>query len=153
MKFFSIQTKELIMKKYIYLALTCVFVLMAGCGGPKVVTISPVGNEMKYDVTSFTVKAGQTVRLVMDNKATLPIMKHNVVILRNQDAVDRVGQEALTAEDHLPIDEAIIAATPIADAGQVTEVEFTAPEKAGQYPYICTFPGHYMVMRGVMIVE
>ena len=143
-----------IMKRNILLTFfASLFVVLAGCGGPKVITISSVGNEMKYDITSFTVKSGEKVRLVMDNKATLPIMKHNIVILKSKDAIDRVGQASVLAKDHLPNDGAIIIATPMADAGQVTEVEFKAPMQPGRYPYICTFPGHYMMMHGVMIVQ
>ncbi len=28
-----------------------------------------------------------------------------------------------------------------------------APLAKGNYPYICTFPGHWMVMNGELIVE
>ena len=28
----------------------------------------------------------------------------------------------------------------------------TAPDKPGEYPYVCTYPGHYLVMRGVLKV-
>jgi len=135
------------------------FILMVlslyGCGGSKEVTviIKPIGNEMKYETTTFSVKAGQKVRLVMDNTATLFIMKHNVVILRSKEAIDEVGQQAISAKDNLPDHAAIIAATPITDPQQRSEVTFTAPETPGEYPYICTYPGHYISMRGVMIVN
>jgi azurin len=32
-------------------------------------------------------------------------------------------------------------------------MRFEAPEKPGRYPYLCTFPGHWVVMKGVMIVR
>lgn len=140
-------------KKYLFSALLSISFLLTACGGPAVVTIESVGNEMKYNISTFEVKSGQKVRLIMDNKASLPVMKHNIVILDSADAINRVGQAAITAENYLPDDASIIAATPIADAGQVTEVEFTAPSKKGRYPFICTFPGHYMMMQGVMIVN
>jgi len=31
-------------------------------------------------------------------------------------------------------------------------LRFTAPDKPGEYPYICTFPGHWRIMQGVMKV-
>ena len=31
-------------------------------------------------------------------------------------------------------------------------IYFTAPDQPGEYPYICTFPGHYLAMRGVLVV-
>lgn len=128
-------------------------VLLISCGSNvKTITITPVGNEMKYEVSEFEVNAGETVKLVMNNTATAKMMKHNVVILNDKNAVDRVGRAALTAPDYLPKDDAIIVATPMAGAGETTEVEFVAPQKVGEYVYICTFPGHYMVMKGVMRV-
>jgi azurin len=42
----------------------------------------------------------------------------------------------------------VIAHTPMAKPGETTEVTFTAPA-AGTYPFICTVPGHYMLMKGV----
>jgi putative heme-binding domain-containing protein len=38
------------------------------------------------------------------------------------------------------------------DHGKEQVIEFTAPKTEGAYPYICSFPGHHLVMRGVMIV-
>jgi azurin len=32
-------------------------------------------------------------------------------------------------------------------------IHFDAPKEKGDYPYLCTFPGHWMVMNGVMKVE
>jgi len=141
------------MKKALYTVLLSLLMFLSACGGPKVITIGAVGNEMKFDKTSFTVNAGEKIRLVMDNKATMAAMKHNVVVLTDKEAINRVGQAALTAQDYLPSDPAIIAATPVADIGQKTQVEFTAPNTPGEYPFICTFAGHYLAMQGVMIVE
>ncbi|MDE0837988.1 MAG: plastocyanin/azurin family copper-binding protein [Kiritimatiellae bacterium] len=36
--------------------------------------------------------------------------------------------------------------------GEEDVVTFTAPA-AGTYNYLCTFPGHYAVMNGVMTVK
>lgn len=134
--------------------------LVAACGGGTgavhEVTITPVGNEMRYAVTEFTVRAGQQVRLVLNNTATSPAMRHNVVILSDQESIDRVGMAGVQvgeAADYVPQDDAILAYTPMADPGETVEVTFTAPEQTGNYPYICTFPGHYALMQGTMRVQ
>lgn len=129
----------------------CLF--LTACGGPKVVTISSVGNEMKFDITQFEVKAGETVKLVLNNKATASVMKHNVVILTDKESINRVGLAAINAPNYLPEDPAIFIATTLVEPGQKTELTFTAPTEPGRYPYICTFPGHYALMQGVMIVK
>ena len=31
-------------------------------------------------------------------------------------------------------------------------LRFKAPSKPGIYPYVCTFPGHWVIMNGIMVV-
>lgn len=123
--------------------------------GVRVVTIQPVGNEMRYAQTEFTVQAGEQVRIVFENTATSEAMHHNVVVVESRDDIDRVGTTALEAgpPEYIPEDDAILAYTSMAAPGETVEVTFTAPEEAGDYPYICTYPGHYMMMQGTMTVE
>lgn len=120
------------------------------------VTIKPVGNQMKYEQTEFTVEAGSEVSLTFDNVASSPAMKHNVVILdgTGDKLVQRVGNAALDAADsgYIPDDDAILAATEMADPGETVTMTFTAPSEPGTYTYICTFPGHFMMMQGTMTV-
>jgi azurin len=118
-------------------------------------TMTPVGEQMEYEQKEFTVHPGQTVHLTFQNTATNPAMSHNVVVLRDSTRINAVGQAAMgaAATDYIPQNrmEDIIAHTPLSAPGQTVEVTFTAPA-AGDYPYICTFPGHYMTMQGVMHV-
>lgn len=143
------------MKKIILMSILAFMVFLSGCSSDKTVEIeiTPQGNAMEYAVKSFEVKAGQEVKITMNNTATMPAMKHNVVILNDSTKIQEVGLAALSAENYLPDHSAIIIATPMADAGQVTSVTFTAPTQAGEYTYICTFPGHYNLMQGKMIVN
>ena len=149
------------------------FVLLAflvaavGCGGsdsdstdaPSAVTevtIQPVGNQMKYEQTEFTVPAGEEITLTFENTATSPAMEHNVVILTSTDdaVINRVGQAATGAADseYVPEDDAILAYTSMAKPGETVSMTFTAPSEPGEYRYICTFPGHYLSMQGTMRV-
>ena len=146
-------------------------VVLAACGGSSdgsgagdaasgesgEVLIQPVGNEMRFEKTSFSVAAGEEVTIVFENVATSPAMQHNVVVLTSDDDADvnRVGQAAVAAgesAEYIPDDEAILAHTPLAQPGETVRVTFTAPSEPGTYRYICTFPGHYMVMQGTMTV-
>lgn len=121
----------------------------------KTITITPVGNQMKFAQTKITVQPGQTVKIVFNNTATSSAMQHNVVVLNTSDesAITRVGQAAVSASNYVPDDPAILAATDVAKPGETVQVTFTAPETAGAYKYLCTFPGHYLSMQGTMIVE
>ncbi len=134
-------------------------VMLTGCGGGSSgnISMTPVGDEMRFEQTNFTVKPGQTVNIKFRNTATSQAMSHNVVFLNddNDATVERVGQAAMAAgeaKQFIPDDAAILAFTPLAKPGQQVSVTFTAPTEPGTYRYICTFPGHYMMMQGVMTV-
>jgi azurin len=138
---------------------------LVGCGGadaePKstavsALTLTPVGNQMAFEQTAFTVKAGSDVTLTFENTATSPAMAHNVVLLADNEAstIDRVGQAAVSAaaNAYIPEDDAVLAYTDLAQPGETVTLTFTAPSAPGEYAYICTFPGHYALMQGTMRV-
>ena len=83
----------------------------------------------------------------------MDIMKHNVVVLKSSKNIDEIGKAALTAKDNLPTHPDIIAASSMVGPGETTEFIVQLPNQAGTYPYICTYPGHYQVMQGKIIVE
>lgn len=113
--------------------------------------VSAVPNAMTYAVTRVEAPAGSTVRLVMDNReTTAAAMHHNVVLLDDSSAVDRVGRAAAGEMDHIPDDSAILVYTPMAIPGEQTAVIFTMPPP-GEYLFICTYPGHYQLMQGVLV--
>ncbi|MEM1127358.1 MAG: plastocyanin/azurin family copper-binding protein [Bacteroidota bacterium] len=126
--------------------------------GPTIaLTLQPVGNTMEFEQKALTVRAGQEVTLTMENTATVDAMVHNIVILNSNDdtVVNRVGMAALQAGEaagYIPEDAAILAYTPMALPGETTSVTFTAPLEPGEYRYICTYPGHYTLMQGVLTV-
>ncbi len=148
--------------------LLAALIATAGCGGSSSssseaaseavteVTITPVGNQMQFEQTEFTVPAGEEITLTFENTATSAAMKHNVVLLTTDEGsiVTRVGQAGTRAADneYVPEDDAVLAATGLADPGETVTVTFTAPSEPGSYRYICTFPGHYVTMQGTMTV-
>ena len=120
----------------------------------KTVTITPEGNQMAFAQTQLSVQPGQRVKIVFKNTASSPAMQHNLVVLNTakKDVVRRVGQAALSADNYVPDDPAVLAATDVAKPGETTSVTFTAPETPGEYTYVCTFPGHYVSMQGTLVV-
>ena len=46
----------------------------------------------------------------------------------------------------------VLAHTALIKMGDHGEAVFTVPA-AGKYPFICTFPGHYVTMKGTLIAE
>jgi azurin len=82
-------------------------------------------------------------------------MGHNFVLLKAGTDLAKFTAAAATsaATDYIPADKsAIIANTGLVGGGESTTIEFTAPE-AGTYDYICSYPGHYAVMKGKLKVS
>lgn len=108
-------------------------------------------NAMRYEVGRIEAPAGATVRLVIDNTTTTsPSMHHNVVVVRSEADVDRVGRLAAGVEGNVPADPAVLTATPMAGPGERRAVVFEMPPP-GAYPFVCTYPGHYPFMQGVLV--
>ncbi len=116
------------------------------------------GNDkMKYNKTEIRVEEGDKVVLTFEHVGTMSVetMGHNFVLLKKGTDVQEFGQKAAEAQDnnYIPEDtEAIIVHTEMLGGGEKTEITFQAPEK-GKYDYVCSFPGHLALMRGVFVVE
>ena len=119
------------------------------------------GNDtMQFDKKEFTVKEGQTVALTFKNVGKLPkaAMGHNIVILKEGTdvptfAMDSIANAQTTGLPVKPeLKEQVIAHTNTLGPGEEETVTFTAPA-AGKYDYICSFTGHFGIMKGVMTVE
>jgi azurin len=123
-----------------------------------VVEISLTGNDqMQFNKNELRVKAGQTVKLTFRHVGKMEenVMGHNFVLLKQGTEINEFGQEAAKAKEneYIPQDtDKIIAHTDMIGGGETTTIEFEAPA-AGTYDYICSFPGHYALMRGKFIVE
>ena len=122
------------------------------------VTVNITGNDtMMYDKTSFEVKSGQKVKLVFKNIGKLPkqAMGHNVVILKKGVDIATFCTAAISAApEYFPKDKKddVVAATKLLGPDEEDSVIFTAPA-AGVYDYVCTFPGHFALMKGKMTVK
>jgi azurin len=114
-------------------------------------------DQMQFDKKELQVKAGQEVTLTLKHSGKMEknVMGHNFILLKAGVNVDTFALNAvkLTETEYLPEDKSdIIAHTEMIGGGESTSVTFTAPEP-GTYDYICSFPGHYALMRGKFIVK
>ncbi len=116
-------------------------------------SIASVGDTMAFDKTKLTAPAGSKVHLVLKNAGKMAAMKHNWVLVKKgkEAEVALAGLEKAPDAGYVVPGDDVLAYTPLAEPGQTVEVTFDAPP-AGTYPYICTFPGHYMVMKGELTV-
>ncbi|MDP7188499.1 MAG: HEAT repeat domain-containing protein [Phycisphaerales bacterium] len=123
----------------------------------KRVHINTVPHKMAYDLTKFEVLAGQPVEIKLVNKDQMP---HNLVIGK-PGSLRRIGHAAdaqgtspeAIAREYIPDTHGILHALPLVMEGDTKYIRFIAPERPGRYPYICTYPGHWQLMNGVMTVR
>ena len=114
-------------------------------------------DQMQYSTKAFTVKAGTQVTVTLKNVGQLPKaqMGHNFVLLNSGSDVKTYADAAMGAQasDYIPANPPVpvIAHTKLLGPGESDTITFTAPT-AGQYPFLCSFPGHYGMMQGVMTV-
>lgn len=117
------------------------------------IEIASVGDTMAFDKTKLSVPAGSKVHITLKNRGTLPVMTHNWVLVKKgtEAHVAADGLEKAATTGYVVPGDDILAYTPMAAPGKTAEVTFDAPAP-GTYPYICTFPGHYVVMKGELTV-
>ena len=117
------------------------------------ITISTIEDKMLYDIKKFEVESGKSVILTFKNKDFPP---HNLLIVKPGKA-DEVANLAIAlgndgfGKQWRPDTPMILWGSTMIDYDEETVISFTAPSP-GDYPYVCTFPGHAMMMRGVMKV-
>ncbi|NJM07526.1 auracyanin [Candidatus Gracilibacteria bacterium] len=108
------------------------------------------GEQLVYDKTELSAPAGSAVTVRFQNNSAA--QQHNWVLVNGDGTVaDTVSEAGLTAgpdAGYLAAGDAnVLANTPLANGGETVEVSFTAPP-AGTYIYVCTVPGHSVLMRG-----
>ena len=116
-------------------------------------------DKMKYDVTAFDAKPGQKISVTLKNIGTTPkfSMGHNFVVLDRNVNVPNFLDAASTnaAHDYVPPDaKGVLAHTKLLGPGESDTATFNAPYIPGEYPFFCSFPGHYSQgTKGIMTVK
>ncbi|WP_281310438.1 azurin [Flavobacterium flavigenum] len=115
-------------------------------------------DQMQFNTNELKAVAGKPIKLTLKHVGKIPkeAMGHNLVILQegtDQSAFALKANEA-KATDYIPESEkaSIVAHTKLIGGGEEDTIEFTI-DKKGSYPFICSFPGHVAMMKGVLIVE
>lgn len=151
--------------------------LLAGCGGgggeaqkpaaePSAAS-QPAGrlveitsnDSMQFSLKEITAAPGEALRVSLHNVGKMPkaAMAHNWVLLvpMEESAVLGFAQSLATrAPSYLPEDMSkVLAHTRLLGPGERDEAVFNAPKEPGKYPFVCTFPGHAALMKGVLVVQ
>ena len=113
-------------------------------------------DQMQFDKKVLSASPGQKVTLTLNHtgRGNKMIMGHNFVLLKSGIDVDDFARRAVEAIDseYIPEGDEMIAYTTLIGGGETTSVTFEAPS-TGIYTFICTFPAHYQLMKGQLIVK
>ena len=112
---------------------------------------------LKYDQTLIKAKPGEAIILKLVNVDAMP---HNLVIVK-LGSIQKVGDASFkmlndpkaAEKDYVPDLPDVLHFVPVIDPNKEHSLHFSTPEQPGDYPFICTFPGHWMAMQGILKVE
>jgi putative heme-binding domain-containing protein len=124
--------------------------------GPTVITLHAVYEQMRFDKETIAVEAGRPIVITLQNDDAMP---HNLAILA-PGALQEIGlaAEKMTPTPdsqgrlYVPNSAKVLHATRLVTPGQQLQLAFDAPNESGDYPFVCTFPGHWLRMAGKLIV-
>ncbi|MCW1926085.1 plastocyanin/azurin family copper-binding protein [Luteolibacter arcticus] len=124
-----------------------------------VFVIKAVTEQLRFDTTEITVEPGKPFEVIFENPDLMP---HNLVFVQPgtvqavATAVQAQAPDKLDKQGRAYVpdnDSRVLGATKLLEAGQKETLRLTAPAKEGIYEFVCTFPGHWSVMQGKLVVK
>ncbi|MDB4703781.1 GDSL-type esterase/lipase family protein [Akkermansiaceae bacterium] len=118
--------------------------------------IKTIPGQLRYDHTRILVSAETAVHLIFENNDLMP---HNLVVVK-PGAIEEIGTAAdlmtadvkARAKDYVPASKKVLWSTNLLQPKERHELKFMAPAEPGEYSFVCTYPGHWRVMRGKLVV-
>ena len=124
--------------------------------GARELVVNAIGG-LQYDKTELTAKAGEPLALKLRNQDVMP---HNLVLVQpgkakviGEASFKMLNDPKAGEKNYIPDSPKVIAFIPVINPETEHTLHIKAPEKPGNYPYLCTFPGHWQVMRGLLKVR
>lgn len=124
--------------------------------GARAITIDAKDN-LQFSERIIEVRAGETIQFTFRNPDVVP---HNWALIK-PDSLEKIGALAnglvndpdAYLTHYVPASDDVICFTDVVEPKNEFTIYFQAPSEPGRYPYLCTFPGHWMVMNGVLVVK
>jgi azurin len=124
--------------------------------GVRVIAIRTLREQMAFDQRYFVVPAGKPVEVIVENDDSMP---HNFVITAPgalQEVAVAAGTMTPPNDPHepayIPKTPKVLHAMVMVQPDESQTLSFNAPMQPGEYPFVCTFPGHWVRMYGIMLV-
>lgn len=124
--------------------------------GVNVLRLGTLHEQMFFHKVQLVAEAGKPVELVFHNSDA---MQHNWVLVA-AGAADEIGAAAEKLPPqadsqgrlYVPGSPKVLQATKMLNPNDTVRLRFNAPSEPGEYTYLCTYPGHWQRMRGVLKV-
>jgi azurin len=115
------------------------------------------GSQLSFETRTLRAQAGERIALTLENPDVVP---HNWALVK-PGTLDRVGNLAnlmigdpeAALRHYVPQSSDVLAYTDVVLPRDQFTIYFTVPDQPGRYPFLCTFPGHWKVMNGELLVE
>jgi azurin len=121
------------------------------------IVLATLPGKMEFDLKTIEVAMGQSVEIMFSNPDDMP---HNLLIIQpgGLEEVGEMADEMAKSPDgyekhFIPETDLVLLATPLITSNQSYSLKFVAPKEEGDFPFACTFPGHWRTMNGVMKVR
>ncbi|MEM1081078.1 MAG: azurin [Pseudomonadota bacterium] len=144
------------------LIVTALCVLFTGHAAAQSCETVVEGNDMlQFNVSEITVPADcDSFSITLKHVGALPVesMGHNVVISETSE-FQALATASIAAglENNYVVqgDDRVLAASDMIGGGEETTlvVDVSGWDRAGDYTFFCTFPGHVAIMNGKFILE
>ena len=115
-----------------------------------------VREQLRYDTPRLVVEAGKPFEIIFENDDVMP---HNLLVVApgSKAEIGTLAQTMPPAVDehgraYVPKTPKVLAATKMLEPDQRETLKMTAPTVPADYDYVCTFPGHWTIMNGLLVV-
>ncbi len=140
-------------KRHLLLALTLALGTSASSWAVTKLSIAVDGEKLAFTKKELSAKAGEDVEIEFKN--TSKSMQHNLVIAKPGTG-DKVVMDSMAAgadAGWVSKGPEVVAKTAMIDPTKSATLKFKVPSEKGDYPFMCTFPGHGTVMKGIFKVK
>jgi azurin len=125
--------------------------------GAMAITLGVISGQMMFTQTAIAARPGQRIEITLNNTDDMP---HNLVLFRRGTFADyekelfgSLNEPNAQLRGFVPDSPNVVVASRLLNPGESTVVTFDAPTDPGEYPFVCSFPGHWATMRGVLRIE
>jgi azurin len=119
-------------------------------------TVNSISDLPEFDVKELTVKPNEVIALTFKNDSPSYLKReHNWVLITpgREKELGVAAEQAGPQRAYIPESEDVLAHSRVVMSGQTDTIYFRSPSEPGDYPYLCTYPGHHHRENGVLHVE